>query len=134
MPMRVTRTCRSPERLALLRLRSSAPPELRWSASLLGGRFFCVRQTIPHLVHRASLPAIFELDVDGKRPPLALEELQDFPDRRVARPPRHVVALVLLAILEVQVRDVGVVRRDVLDGVEVRRSEVADVEVDLEVL
>src|SRR5580765_111235 len=73
-------------------------------------------------------------DVRADRPALFAEQPQHFLDRRVARAPRHVVALVLLAILQVQVRDAVVMVADVLHGVEVRGREVADIEVDLEVL
>ncbi len=60
-----------------------------------------------------ALAAILVLDVRGDRPPFLLQQLQHLANRRVALAPRHVVALVLLAILQVQVRDVGVMLADV---------------------
>src|SRR5437763_16132014 len=92
------------------------------------------RHALLHFLDRRAGAAILVLDVGANRPLLLLQELQRLANRRVALPPRHVVALVLLAVLEVQVRDVGVVLPDVVERVEVGRGEVADVEVHLEQL
>src|SRR3954469_8026215 len=78
-----------------------------------------------HLLRRRAGALVLVLDVGGNRPLLLLQELQPLANRRLALPPRRVVPLVLPAILEVQVRDAGVVLADVRDGVVVRRREMA---------
>src|SRR4051812_21521388 len=67
----------------------------------LGERLFRVLVALLHLFGRRAGAAIFVFDVGGNRPSLALQQLQHLADRRVALPPRHVVALVLLPILQV---------------------------------
>src|SRR5712692_9776095 len=86
------------------------------------------------LLDRRAGPTVFIFDVGGDRPAFFFEELQDLADRGVAFTPRRVVALMLFSILDVEVRDVGVMRLDVRDRVEVGGNEVSDVQIDLEVL
>src|SRR5436190_5411329 len=93
-----------------------------------------VREALLHFLHRAGLSTVLILDVGANRPAFFLEQLQRLANRRLALAPWRVVTLVLLPILQVQVRDVGVVLTDVRDRIEVRRGEVPDVEVHLEVL
>src|SRR5690349_5930972 len=73
------------------------------------------RHALLHFLHRRAGAAVLVLHVGANRPLLLLQELQRLANRRVALSPRHVVALVLLAILQVQVRDVGVVLPDVAE-------------------
>src|SRR5207249_4183046 len=103
------------------------------SASLSGERRLGVRETLLHFFDRSALPLVLVFNIGADRPLLALQQLQDLPDRRLALAPRRVVALVLLAILQMQVRDVGMMLTDVRDRIEVRRREMPDVEVHLEV-
>ena len=68
------------------------------------------------------------------RPLVLLQQLQHLLHRRVARAPLHIRTLIALAILDVQVGDVRVVLAKICDRIVVRRGEVADVEVDPEIL
>src|SRR3954454_8583111 len=86
-------------------------------------RLLRVLEALLHFFRRCGLTPVFVLDVGGNRPLLLLEQLEYFADRRLALAPRDVVALVLLAILQVQVRDVGVVLADVGDRVVVGGGE-----------
>src|SRR5262245_13768401 len=97
-------------------------------------RLFRELETLLHFLDRRPLSAIFILDVGANRPPFFLEQLQGLPNGRLPLAPGHVVALALPPVFEVEVRDVGVMCRDVCKRVEVRGREVADVEVDLEEL
>src|SRR4029453_15595374 len=81
------------------------------------------RETLLDLLDGAGLATMLVFDVGANRPALFLEQLQDVPDRRVAGSPRGVVALVFLAILEVQVGDARVMLADVGHRVVVGGSE-----------
>src|SRR5204862_3638773 len=116
---------RTDERLAL-RLRPR-------SASLSGERPLLELEALLDLLDRRAGPTVFIFDVGRDRPAFFFEELQDLADRGVALTPRRVVALMLFSILDVEVRDVGVMRLDVRDRVEVGGNEVSDVQIDLEV-
>src|SRR5439155_25582614 len=84
--------------------------------------------TFLHFFDRRSRPAILVFDVGADRPALTLQQLKHLADRRVALPPRRVVALILFAVLQMEVGDVRVMLADISHGIEVRASEVADVE------
>src|SRR4029453_5287037 len=71
--------------------------------------------TLRHFLDRRPLPAVLVFDVGRDRPLLALQQLQHLANRRVALAPRHVVALVLLAVLQVQVGDLRMVLADIGD-------------------
>src|SRR6266851_5563436 len=90
-------------------------------------------EALLHLFDRRASPAVLIFDVGGNRPAFFFEELQDLADGGVAFTPRRVVALMLFPILDVEVRDVGVMRLDVRDRVEISGHEMSDVQVDLEV-
>src|SRR5258705_2214954 len=62
-----------------------------------------------HLFGRRPGSAVLVFDVRGDRPAFFLQRLQHFANRRLALSPGHVVPLVLPAILEMQVGDVGLV-------------------------
>src|SRR3954470_23186885 len=66
-------------------------------------RRLCVGHAPFDFVDRAARAAILVFDVGTDRPLLALQQLQHLADRRVALAPRDVVALIFLAILQVQV-------------------------------
>src|SRR5262245_11495902 len=99
------------------------PMPMRVVTRLSRQRLLRVGDALLHFLDRRALAAVLVLDVDGNRPPLALDQLQRLADRRLALAPWQVVALILLSILQVQVRDVGVMRLDELDGVEVGGGE-----------
>src|SRR5438270_11030176 len=102
MPIRFMRWFRAPESLALQRNEARlALRNSRRSASLSGERLSGERHALFHLVDRAAGAAVLVLDVGRNRPPLALQQPQHFTDRRLAFPPRRIVALVLLALLQV---------------------------------
>ena len=62
--------------------------------------------------------SVFELDVRRDIVLLALEEMKDLLDRSVAFSPRRVLAVVLLAVFDMQVADPVVVLLDVGDWVD----------------
>src|SRR5260221_8281221 len=76
-------------------------------------RLSSVREALLHFLDRRARALVLVFDVRGDGPAVGLDELEDLADRRVPLAPDRVVALVLLAILEVDVRDVGVVFADV---------------------
>ena len=87
-----------------------------------------------HFLDRRARALVFVLEVGRDRPLVLLQQLQHFAHRRVACAPLHVRPLIALAVLDVQVRDVRVVLAEVRDRVVIRGREVADVEIDLEIL
>src|SRR3954464_7551729 len=92
------------------------------------------RRALLHFGDGTALPAVFVFDEGANRPPLAFEEREHFRDLGIARAPWRVVALITLAVLDVQVGDVAVVLAEVGNRVVVGGGEVADVEIGLEVL
>src|SRR5262249_1941488 len=93
---------------------ADASPRLR----PLRQRLLRKRHALPDFLDGGPGAAVLVFDVGANRPLLFLQELERFANRRVALAPRHVVALVLLPILQVQVGDVGVMLRDVRERVE----------------
>src|SRR5271163_63644 len=71
-------------------------------------RILAILEALPDFDHRVRTP-VFELDVRGDIVLLALEEMKDLLDRSVALSPGCVRAVVLLAVLDVQVADPVVV-------------------------
>jgi hypothetical protein len=92
------------------------------------------REPFLHFVDRRPRTLVFIFEVCRDRPLVLAEQSQHFANRRIPLSPGHVVALVPPAILDVQVRDGGVVLANVRDRVEIGRGEVTDVEIHLEVL
>src|SRR5206468_8636904 len=80
----------------------------------------------------AGLPVLV-FDVGGDFPPLFAQQAQHGHDRRVALAKRHVGAVILLPVFDVQRDDAVVVLANVLDGVAARGGEVADIQVDAKV-
>src|SRR4051812_32761226 len=90
------------------------------------------RGALLHFCDGTALATVFVFDEGTNRPPLPFEERQHLRDLRVARAPWRVVALITLAVLDVQVGDVAVMLAEVGNGVVVGGGEVTDVEIDLE--
>src|SRR5438093_8557203 len=115
----------------------SSPRTLKSSRRMrivLGQGPLCVFVTLPYFVYWRAGTFVLVLDIGADWPAFLLQQLQHGLDWRVALAPRRVVALVLFSILQMQVRDVGVVLADVRDRIEVGRGEMPDVEVHLVVL
>ena len=86
------------------------------------------RHALLHLFYGvAARVLVFDARRDG--PSLIAQQRQDGLDRRVAFTKRQIRPLIFLSILEVQRHDLVVMRFDELDGVEIRRGEVTDVEI-----
>src|SRR6266516_6290503 len=105
------------------------------------GPSYLLCQSLPHVCHAlldlvdgCSGAAIFIFDKSSDRKFLFFQENQNLFDRSIAFTPGRVRTLVYLSILHVQVSDVVVMLADASNGIEVRRSEVPNVEVNLEVL
>src|SRR5262249_10329157 len=92
-------------------------------------RVLAVLQTFRDLDKRIAV--VLELDVRRNVPFVFLQELQHVLDRRIALPPWRVAAAVgrLLLVLEVQVRDAGVVLLDERDRIVASLCVMADVHV-----
>src|SRR3954471_8068536 len=75
------------------------------------------RRALLHFGDGTALPAVFVFDEGANRPPLAFEQREHLRDLRVARAPWRVVALVPLAVLDVQVGDVAMVLAEVSNRV-----------------
>src|SRR6185369_4565678 len=88
---------------------------LTTESTSLRQRVLAVLQALRDLDQRIAV--VLELDVRRDVPLVFLQELQHVLDRRIALPPRSVATAVgrLLLVLEVQVRDAGVVLLDERD-------------------
>src|SRR5262245_58196095 len=78
--------------------------------------------------------AVFVFDIRGYVPLLLFQQLEDLLDRRVALSPWHVGAVVLLAVLQMEIGDPAMMLGDIGDRIKSGGEEVADVEIDREVL
>ena len=103
-----------------------------WLKRLRGQRLLRILQALRDLDHRVA--GVLEFDVAGNVVFLVAQELQHLLDRGVSLAPRHVRAVILLAILQVEMRDAIVVFLDIRYRIEIRRGEMADVEVDRVIL
>src|SRR5437773_1731778 len=74
-----------------------------------GERLLRVLVTFPDLFDGRALAAVFVLDIGPDRPAFLFQQLQHVANRRLALSPGRVVALILFAILQMQIGDVGVV-------------------------
>src|ERR1019366_2827282 len=98
-----------------------------------GQRAAAVVVALAHFRHRiAAFVLVF--DVGRNRVFLALEQLQHFLDGRVPLAERHVLALIFLAILDVQRDNALVVLLDEGYRIVTRRPEVPDIQVHRDVL
>src|SRR5882672_6269845 len=88
-----------------------------------------VVQALADLPYRGAGAGVLVFNVGGEPITLVLEELQHWLDRRVAVAEGLVGTVVALAILQVQVGDLLVVRADEADRVETCGAEVSDIEI-----